>query len=73
MDFGLIAPALIGVVVAIVGFVIAAWMNANRPTLELPPREDDQQQLPFDLDKAGRQTRYSFNYQIDQAEDARVN
>lgn len=39
MDFGLLAPALVGAVVAMVGFFALLWMNHNRPRLELPASE----------------------------------
>lgn len=60
MDFGLLAPALIGGAMVIVGAIIVAWMNAHKPTLELPQPEDKQLNIPFDLDKARSRSAYNI-------------
>ena len=57
MDFGLIAPALIGGAMAIVGAIIVAWMNAHKPTLELPAKEEAQTSLPFEKPDPARSKR----------------
>jgi len=54
MNFGLLAPALIGGVVAILGFIILAWMKHNKPRLDVPSKEEAQELLPLDFDALTR-------------------
>lgn len=58
MDFGLLAPAIIGAVVGVLGLGVLLWMNHNRPSLEIPvseaPSEEKEQARPFE-DEAERQ------------------
>lgn len=71
MNFALLAPAIIGGAVGLIGLAALLWMNHNRPVLRLPAHEtaseEDQRRLPFDerTSESQPEVRPSFERQFE--------